>query len=76
MSIFIRPLHAEEWGALKTIRLKALRAHPGVYLGLIEDAAARSDTEWKAIIEGDDRCVFGLFDNETLVGITAIFTSK
>ncbi|MGQ0527453.1 MAG: GNAT family N-acetyltransferase [Alphaproteobacteria bacterium] len=76
MSVFIRELKPEDWQLLKIVRLKALQLHRGVYFGLYEDAAAFSDQEWRDHLNGGDKAVFGLFDGNSLIGITGVFTSK
>jgi RimJ/RimL family protein N-acetyltransferase len=73
-SITIRPLETGEWRLFREFRLQALKAAPGVFATSYEEAAARSPQEWQATIRGLDHQVFGLFDGESLIGITAVFT--
>ena len=75
-SITIRPFDPNEWPLFKEFRLQALEAAPGVFATSYEEAAARSPQEWQATINGHDHEVFGLFDGESLIGITAVFTSR
>jgi hypothetical protein len=76
MSITARALTPEDWEIFRQIRLRALRAHPGVYLGSYKDAAARTEREWKEMLDGHGKCIFGLFDCDRMIGLAAIFTSR
>jgi RimJ/RimL family protein N-acetyltransferase len=75
MNITARALTAEDWEIFRH-RLRALRAHPGVYLGSYKDAAARTEREWKEMLDGHGKCIFGLFDRDRMIGLAAIFTSR
>jgi len=76
MNITGRALTAEDWQIFRQIRLRALRVHPGVYLGSYKDAAARTEREWKEMLDGYGKCIFGLFDRDRMIGLAAIFTSR
>lgn len=73
-SISIRAFDAAEWALFREFRLEALKAAPGVFATSYEEAAARSPQEWQATIKGSAHQVFGLFDGERLIGITAVLT--
>jgi len=72
--IAIRPFETAEWQRFREFRLAALAAEPGVFASSYSDAEARPAEDWKRTIEGSDRRVFGLFDDQRLIGITAAFT--
>ncbi len=74
MSISIRPLTPADLQVFKTMRLKALQTHPGVYQGTYKDSAARPDSEWLEMLDQKGKCVFGLFDRDSMIGLTAVFT--
>ncbi len=76
MSITTRALTAEDWGTFRQIRLRALREHPDVYLGSYKEAAARTEREWMQMLDGEGKCIFGLFDAAKIVGLAAVFTSR
>jgi RimJ/RimL family protein N-acetyltransferase len=76
MSITTRALTAADCGTFRQIRLRALREHPNVYLGSYKEAAARTECEWMALLDGRGKCIFGLFDSDKIVGLAAIFTSR
>ena len=73
-SISVRPLDRSEWLAFKDLRLLALRDTPGVFALSYEQEAKRSPEEWQETIQGPSHQVFGLFDSQRLIGITASFT--
>lgn len=74
--IALRRLVADDWAAFKAIRLRALTTEPGAFFTSVAAAAARSDDDWRAMLIGEEQAVFGAFDDETLVGITAVFTDR
>lgn len=76
MSITTRALTAADWRTFRQIRLHALRAHPDVYLGSYQEAAARTERDWGEMLDGQGKCIFGLFDGDNIVGLAAIFTSR
>jgi RimJ/RimL family protein N-acetyltransferase len=75
-SISIRPFEPSEWHMFREFRLAALKAAPGVFATSYDEALARSPDEWQATICGPTHQVFGLFDGQRLIGITAAFTSR
>lgn len=74
--IHIRPFKPDEWEALKNMRLHALKSCPEVYCGTYEDSVSRDDQSWKDLTTSKEKCAFGLFDRERLIGITGVFTME
>ena len=74
-SVIIRALDPAEWAVFRDFRLQALRAAPGVFITSYDEALVRTPEEWQDTIKGPAHQVFGLFDGELLIGITAAFTS-
>jgi RimJ/RimL family protein N-acetyltransferase len=75
-AVTIRALDPSEWELFRDFRLAALTSTPGVFATSYAEAAARTPEEWRANIGGTDHHqVFGLFDAERLIGITAVFES-
>lgn len=72
---YMRPLVEGDWRALRKLRLHALRTETGMYCSSLEAEFAHSEAQWRALAaNGDDRQqVFGLFEGEVLIGITAVF---
>lgn len=74
--VIIRALEPLEWEAFRNFRLELLKAAPGVFATTYDAAARWSPEEWQAEAKGPDHQVFGLFDGERLIGITAAFTYR
>jgi GNAT superfamily N-acetyltransferase len=73
-SITIRALDSAEWAAFRDFRLQALKADPGVFGSSYETEVTSTAEEWQRTVAGSGNQVFGLFDGERLIGITAAFT--
>ncbi|HEY1727903.1 MAG TPA: GNAT family N-acetyltransferase [Candidatus Baltobacteraceae bacterium] len=68
-------MRPDEWEPFRAMRLHALQSEPGVFLMSYAKESAQTDDEWRELLRGDEKKqVFGLFDGERLVGITAAFT--
>ncbi len=73
----LRELTADDWAALRDLRLHALRSELGLFFKHPDEEAERTDEEWRALARGDDtHQLFGLFEGERLVGMTGIFTDR
>jgi RimJ/RimL family protein N-acetyltransferase len=77
--IVVRALTPTDWLIFRSIRLRALQEHPGVYLSCYKDAVKIPEAEWQETLDGNRKCVFGLFEQASscrreLIGIAAIFT--
>ncbi len=73
-NITLRALTPEDWDIFRTMRICALKECPGVFLGKYEDAKNFPQEHWQETLDGQGKQVFGLFDNQELIGITAVFT--
>jgi RimJ/RimL family protein N-acetyltransferase len=73
-SITIRALDPAEWEAFRDFRLAALKAAPGVFCSSYEAEVRMTPEEWQSTVRGAAHQVFGVFDGENLIGITAAFT--
>jgi RimJ/RimL family protein N-acetyltransferase len=71
--IVIRALQPSEWETLREFRLESLKAAPGVFSISYEAVAAQSPEDWKALAKGPDHQVFGLFDEDRIIGMTGVF---
>jgi GNAT superfamily N-acetyltransferase len=74
--VITRRLGPADWRPNREIRLEALAGSPGAYFTSSAEAAARSDMQWQAMVADPDTAVFGLFDAEPLIGLTAIYIDK
>jgi len=75
-SITIRPLKLTDWVEFKDFRLQALQAAPGVFHSSYELEVTNQPEQWQCTLANPASQVFGLFDEEHLVGITAVFPSR
>ncbi len=69
----VRTLSASDVQSFKEVRLSALREYPQYFLDNADKASKRSDAEWEDYLVGDNKRVFGLFNNDILIGIASIF---
>jgi len=58
----------------KNFRLMALKVNPESFASSYADEVTKTPEEWQDTVQGSDHQVFGLFENEDLIGITACFT--
>jgi RimJ/RimL family protein N-acetyltransferase len=76
-ALVMRELVAADWRALRDLRLHALRTEPGVFFSSYEAEAGHPDAQWLALASGDEQHqLFGLFDGDRLVGMTAVFVDR
>lgn len=71
--MIVRALVPADWQQFRDIRLHALQSCPGAYSTSYADAKDRTEAQWKDLIAGADRHVFGLFNGTDLAGIAAVF---
>lgn len=72
-SITLRRLAPEDWQQNRAIRLEALAECPGNYFTSLAEAEARTEQDWRAMLDSPTLTVFGLYDGEMLAGLTAIY---
>jgi RimJ/RimL family protein N-acetyltransferase len=73
----LRPLTESDWAALRRIRLHALQTEPGVYSSTYDLECEKTGEDWRWLAVGDERHqLFGLFEGETIAGITAVFADR
>lgn len=65
-----------DWKRLRDMRLKALKECESMYLASYEKNKNFTENQWKNMISGPDKAVFGLFENENHIGIGAIYASQ
>ncbi len=73
-AIHIRPLDPSEWESVRDFRLDALKDAPGSFALSHAEVASWPLEVWKAEVAAPTHQVFGLFDRDLLIGITAAFT--
>ena len=74
MDVAVRALTADDWRALRDLRLQALRTEPGVFFRRYDEEADRPAERWVALAAGDQaHQVFGAFDGSRAIAISAVF---
>jgi RimJ/RimL family protein N-acetyltransferase len=74
-NITIRAFEPQEWDVFREFRLAALKDAP-VFFTSYAEAASWSAERWRDEVKGPGHQVFGLFDGNLLIGITAVFTDR
>ena len=74
--IAIRPLRPDEWPAFREIRLRSLATDPGNFFRSVAEEEARPEAEWREMLDSKDGAVFGLFDADRLIGLTAVYVDR
>ena len=72
--IYIRPLTPDDWEGFRAIRIRAVNMHTGYVLVRPDKTEKQTSEYWKEMLDGQGKQVFGLFDKDELIGITAVFT--
>ena len=72
--IYIRPLTPDDWESFRVIRIRAVNMHTGYVLVRPGKTEKQTPDYWKGMLDGQGKQVFGLFDKDKLIGITAVFT--
>ncbi|MDF7777226.1 GNAT family N-acetyltransferase [Sphingomonas sp. AOB5] len=74
--IATRRLAIADWRANRAIRIEAVAANPGLYFTTLAELEARSDDAWRAMLENSDLAIFGLYDGNLLIGLTAAYIDR
>lgn len=74
--MILRVATADDWQAVRELRLEALQTEPGVFGSNYARESVFDETRWREWIAGPGRCVFLLFDGENSVGLTGVITSS
>jgi GNAT superfamily N-acetyltransferase len=69
----IRQLHAADLYLYRSMRVEALTLEKGMYANPPEKEIAYNDEEWINRLTNPASAIFGLFNDSTIIGITAIF---
>ncbi len=76
VSPYVRFLTKDEWRYLRDIRVEALTLCPDMFCASMDYTKALTKNDWQNYIDSENSKIFGLFDNEKLIGITSIFSTK
>ncbi len=74
--ITVRALEETDWEMFRAVRLRALRTDAGVFSSTYDEEKRHNEEQWKSWLSNEGKRVFGLFDDEHLIGITGVFTWK
>ena len=72
--IHIQPLTPKDWESFRAIRIRAVNMHTRYVLVRPDITEKQTSKYWKEMLDGQGKKVFGLFDKDKLIGITAVFT--
>ena len=73
MSIEVRQATAEDWPAVRAVRLRALADAPGAFASRLEDERDRPESAWRDRLATPSACTFLAYDGRDVVGIVAVF---
>ncbi|MEO5938902.1 MAG: GNAT family N-acetyltransferase [Sphingomonas sp.] len=74
--ITVRQFDSDDWRAFRDLRLRALGESPGNFFRALADEEAAPDSRWIDLLSSDRQALFGLFDDDHLIGITGVFTDR
>ncbi|MDF2518420.1 MAG: hypothetical protein K0R59_3716 [Sphingobacterium sp.] len=69
----LAPVQREDY---KKIRLEALHTDPGVFGSNYQREAAYSQQDWVALLENENCAMFGLYDQDDIVGLTGVVMDR
>jgi RimJ/RimL family protein N-acetyltransferase len=68
----VKAFHARDWSRLAHIRLEALQSYPQFFGASYAEEATYDEKEWCQWLTRPDRCFFGLFHDDALIGMTGV----
>ena len=71
--ITVRPFTADEWRRFREVRLRALRADPGVFSSNHAREAAKDEAHWRARLSDPQCGVFAVLDGDEVIGMTGVY---
>lgn len=72
----IRALSGEDWKQFIDVRLEALAATPHAFGASLASESALSEADIRRMLDNEKQRIFGLFDNDRLIGLNAVFTDR
>ena len=73
---YTKQFNEQTWRDYKSIRLEGLTLHENVYGNSLAMEQAWDDSVWIGEVTSQKSAIFGLYDDETLIGSTAAFTDR
>jgi RimJ/RimL family protein N-acetyltransferase len=75
--IHLRRWGIDDWETFRAIRLEAVAAHSDVFLSNYDGEAAKDASYWQNTLADTWRgAVFGLYDGDTVIGLTGAFRHR
>jgi RimJ/RimL family protein N-acetyltransferase len=74
--VFARAFERDEWQGCRAIRLEALHEEPSVFSSNFSAEAAKPDDFWRDTASSENCQMFGLFDDDVIVGCVGIATMR
>ena len=72
--IKLRALSVKDWRDLRAIRCRMLQLHTHYFKMSHEQAAQKPDEYWQKMLADEKNCLFGLYDDRVLIGMSGAFT--
>ena len=76
MTLALRRPGADDWRALRAIRLRALADAPGSFFRSFAEDEAQPDAHWQAMLVSSTTALWGAFDSDRIVGLTGAFRDR
>lgn len=73
---YTKQFNQSNWQDYKSIRLEALSLHENLYGNSYATEGSWDDSVWIDTVTSQNTAIFGLYDDETLIGSTAAFTDR
>lgn len=67
-----KKLEVNDWKAYREMRLEALATHPTLF-DPSRDETKMTDDEWKQRLSSNTSCTFGIYDGDSIIGITVVY---
>jgi len=74
MNLKIKKFEQDDWEDYKSIRLEALQTYPNVFLSNFDEEKLLPQSKWQDDLKDDSCAIFGVYDDDKIVGLTAVFT--
>lgn len=75
-AVDIRRLDPSDWSLFHELRLFALRTEPGLFARSWAEESALPEEAWRDLLGAPERGIFGMFDDDALIGITGVVPSR
>jgi RimJ/RimL family protein N-acetyltransferase len=72
----IRALSSDDWQIFASLRLEALQKYPQYFGSIYANELQNRQADWQRWLGHSDGCVFALFYNDEIVGITGVRADK